>query len=51
MDPEASAVFLPSDHDYRDKGRFIDGVQRAFEAAEGRTSPAILVGASPTGPK
>ncbi len=51
MNPDASVVFLPSDHYYRDEGHFIDGVQRAFEAAEGRTCLAILVGASPTHPE
>jgi mannose-1-phosphate guanylyltransferase len=51
IDPDASVVFLPSDHYYRDEGLFIDGVQRAFEAAEVRTCPAILVGASPTHPE
>lgn len=51
LDPGASVAFLPSDHHYSDERGFLDGVRRAFEAAEGPTEPAILLGASPTHPE
>lgn len=51
LDPEASVAFLPSDHHYRDEGRFLDGVHRAFGVTEEPSRPVILVGASPTHPE
>ncbi len=51
LDPEASVVFLPSDHHYGDEMSFLDAVHRAFEAGDERTEPAILLGASPTHPE
>jgi mannose-1-phosphate guanylyltransferase len=51
LDPRASVVFLPSDHHYSDEGGFLDGMHRAFDAVEGRTQRAILLGASPTHPE
>ena len=48
LDPEASVVFLPSDHHYTNEGGFLDGVCRAFEAAERQTELAVLLGATPT---
>ena len=51
LDPRASVVFLPSDHHYSDEGAFLDGMHRAFEAVEGRTQRAILLGVSPTHPE
>jgi mannose-1-phosphate guanylyltransferase len=51
LDPEASVAFLPSDHHYDDERGFLDTVRRAFDAAEERTQPAILLGASPTHPE
>ncbi|MGD1092047.1 MAG: sugar phosphate nucleotidyltransferase [Bryobacteraceae bacterium] len=51
LDPEASVVFLPSDHHYLDERGFLDAVHRAFEAGDERTQPAVLLGASPTHPE
>jgi len=51
LDPEASVVFMPSDHHYLDEGLFLEGIQRAFEAVEGQARHAVLVGASPTHPE
>jgi Nucleotidyl transferase len=39
LDPEASVVFLPSDHHYLDERGFLDAVHRAFEAGDERTHP------------
>jgi mannose-1-phosphate guanylyltransferase len=51
LDPEASVVFLPSDHHYLDEEGFIDSVHRAFEAGEERTQPVVLLGVPPTHPE
>ena len=48
LHPDASVVFLPSDHHYVDELGFLDAVHRAFEAADRPTQPAVLLGASPT---
>ncbi len=48
LDPEASVIFLPSDHHYRDESGFLDAVQCAFEAVDEQAQGAILLGASPT---
>jgi mannose-1-phosphate guanylyltransferase len=51
LDPEASVVFLPSDHHYGDEHGFLAAVHRAFESAEERAQGPILLGASPTHPE
>ena len=51
LDPEASVVFLPSDHHYGDERGFLDAVHRAFEAGDELTQPVILLGAEPTHPE
>lgn len=45
-DPEAVVAFFPSDHHYRDEARFLDGLGRAFDAAESSRDTVILLGAA-----
>ena len=47
LDWEATVALFPSDHHYSREKQFLKGVERAFEAAEGRTGSVIVLGAKP----
>src|SRR5258706_9711766 len=44
QDPDAVVAFLPSDHFYQNEAKFLDGLNRAFEAAETSPDSVILLG-------
>jgi len=49
LDPKAVVGFFPSDHYYADDEAFIAHVESAFEAAESRLGPVVLLGVVPGG--
>jgi len=51
LDPRALVGFFPSDHYYADDEAFIAHVESAFEAAESRLGPVVLLGVVPGGPE
>lgn len=51
LDKHAAVAFFPSDHFYSDEGKFMDGVESAFDLAEINTRSVILLGATPKQPE
>jgi mannose-1-phosphate guanylyltransferase len=50
-DPDATAVILPCDHYYSPETAFTDALESAFEIAEQRSRPVVLLGVEPKSPE